>query len=247
MKKTMFTFFLCCSLLLAKAQIDTIHAQNHKLVLKNLKEGKVAYLVYFTDSLLDKRTGGDIWERTTKLITFQNHPAVEFTWKWLRRDSIYGIVINICDRKTLAPIYHIANYKNRGVTAYDFREGYMIPTDTIQNNLALKKPKLPLTIPIISWEQDLETYPLLPIKKISQQFDIAFFDPNEKQPTYHRYEVIGKEELQLNADTKIKCWMLKIEYGKGNYAIFWLTEQAKEVVKMKEHYNGKYRFKVRQY
>jgi len=31
------------------------------------------------------------------------------------------------------------------------------------------------------------------------------------------------------------------------WAMFWLTDKAKEVIKMKEYFKGKYRFKVRQY
>ncbi len=228
------------------AQIDTINAKNNKLLLQNLKTGTSDYLVYFTDSL-GKRTVGDIWQRTTAFTTFKNQPVIEFGWKWLRNDTVYASIINICNSKTLAPIYRYGNYKGRGIFAYDYHDDFMVPSDTVQNNQALKKPKVALTIPIISWEQDLETYALLPIKKVGQKFDISFFDPNEKVPTYHRYEVIGKEELQVNQDTKVKCWLLKIDYRPGSYATFWLTEKSKEVIKMKEYFNGRYRVKVKQF
>ncbi|MDQ8054060.1 MAG: hypothetical protein REI78_13585 [Pedobacter sp.] len=231
----------------ASAQVDTIHAQNHKLQLQNLKFGKVDYLVYFVDSVTQKRTVGDIWQRKTELATFQGRPTIKFTWDCLRNDTTFMAIVNYCDNKTLAPIYHYANYKGRGVVAFDYRNGMMVPSDTIKNNLGVKKGNTALTIPVISWEQDLETYALLPIKKVGQKFDIAFFDPNEKVPTYHRYEVAGKEDLVLNGDVKIKCWLLTINYGRGSHATFWLTENTKEVVKMKEYFNGKYRIKVRQF
>jgi hypothetical protein len=230
-----------------KAQIDTINAQNNKLQLQNLKVGTSEYLVYMTDSLFTKRTIGDIWQRTTSNKTFQNKPAVEFKWNWIKNDTTLATIINICDGKTLAPIYHYANYKGRGVIAYDYRDGFMIPSDTIKNNTAVKKGRVELTIPIISWEQDLETYALLPIKKVGQKFDISFFDPNEAKPTYHRYEVVGKEELALNTEVKVKCWLLKINYTPDSYATFWLTEKNKEVIKMQEYYKGRYRIKVKQY
>jgi hypothetical protein len=51
----------------------------------------------------------------------------------------------------------------------------------------------------------------------------------------------------LNADITTKCWLLKINYSKDSYAIFWLTEKSKEVIKMKEYYKGNYRIKVKQY
>ncbi|MFD0939521.1 DUF3108 domain-containing protein [Pedobacter boryungensis] len=229
------------------AQVDTVNAINNKLLLQNLKEGTHTYLVYMTDSLMAKRSIGDIWKRTTKFTTFHQQPVVEFKWEWLHADSTFATIINICDRKTLAPIYHYANYKGRGVFAHDFRDGFMIPTDTIKNNMATKKTKVALTIPIISWEQDLETYALLPIKKVGQKFDISFFDPNEVKPSYHTYEVVGKEDLAINSEMKVKCWLLKIKYTPDSYATFWLTEKNKEVVKMQEYFKGKYRVKVLQY
>lgn len=228
-------------------QVDTINASNHSLQISKLTEGTKRYLVYFTDGLFHLKGSGDIWERTTTFTSKNNSAVVEFDWKWFRHDSLLAYVSNICDAKTLAPVFHKAVYPGKGIIAYDFRDNYIIPSDTVANNAVIKKQKLSLDIPVISWEQDLEIYPLLPIKRVGQKFDIAFFDPNEKSPSYHRYEVIGKENLPLNQDTKVNCWLLKIDYTKTSYAIFWLTEKSKEVVKMKEYFNGNYRFKVKLY
>ncbi|MFD2633704.1 hypothetical protein [Pedobacter mendelii] len=169
---------------LTMAQVDTINAENHKLILNNLKEGKSSYLVYMTDSLESKRTVGDIWERTISFGEKNKNDVVEFGWKWIHNDSLFASIINICDRKTLAPIYHYASYKRRGIFAYDYKNGFMQPADTVKNNEAIKKAPVKLDIPIISWEQDLETYPLLPIKRVGQQFDISFLIlMRNRQPT----------------------------------------------------------------
>ncbi len=232
--------------IMAYGQIDTINAVNNTLNIAKLKEGKVAYSVYFTDSAFNFKGAGDIWERTTRFSVQNDRKIVEFDWKWYHGDSLLAHVTNYMDRQTLAPLFHKAVSK-RGTIAYDYAGGYMVPSQSIENNAAMARSKVKMDIPIISWEQDLETYPLLPIKKIGQKFDIAFFDPNEKAPTYHRYEVVGKEILEMNADTKASCWLLKSDSGNGNYSLFWLTEKSKEVVKMKEFYNGRYRFKVRLY
>ncbi len=229
------------------AQVDTINAQNNKLKTANLKEGKSNYLVYFTDSLNTKRTIGDIWERSTRFENLKGKAVVRFDWKWLKGDSLLAHIVNICDRKTLAPIYHWADYKKRGILAYDYKSDSMVPSDSIKNNAAKLKGAVKLDIPVISWEQDLETYSLLPIKKVGQKFDISFFDPNEKAPGYHRYEVVGQEELTLNRDTRVKCWLLKIDYKQGSYALFWLTQKSLDVIKMKEYAQGNYRIKVKQY
>src|SRR5580698_10203230 len=170
------------------AQPDTINAADHKLLVNDLHEGKNVYLVYFTDSLFKRKGSGDIWERSVHFEKRNGQDVVNFYWEWLRGDSLLGTITNICDRKTLAPIFHKAEYKKRGIYSYDFRENEMIADDTVANNQAQKNASVKLNIPVISWEEDLETYPLLPIKKIGQQFDIAFFDPNEKAPSYHRYE-----------------------------------------------------------
>jgi hypothetical protein len=231
----------------AKAQIDTINATNNKLQMQNLKEGTSNYLVYFTDTAYNRKTIGDLWQRTTKRTTFKDKPAIEFTWKWLSKDTITATVLNINDAQTLAPIHHYANYKKRGVVGYDYVDGFMNPIDTIKNNMAFKIGRPALTIPVLNWELDLETYPLLPIKKVGQKFDISFADPNSKNITYHRYEVVGKEYLQLNSETKVKCWLLKAQYTKDRWAIFWLTEKNKEVIKMQDFSKDGFRFKVKQY
>jgi hypothetical protein len=172
--RTLLFFILCLFIgqIKSNAQVDTIHAKNNKLALYKLKEETVNYLVYFVDSVTKKRTVGDLWQRRTQFANFKNQPAVVFTWNWMRNDSIYATIINICDRKTLAPIYRHGSYKGRGVMAYDYREGLMVPSDTIPNNLAIKKGNTVLSLPVLSWELDLETYALLPIKKVGQKFDI---------------------------------------------------------------------------
>lgn len=163
------------------AQVDTINAQNHKLVMSNLKEGKTSYLVYMTDSLETKRTVGDIWERTTAFKKRDKNEVIEFDWKWLHNDSLLATITNICDRKTMSPIYHYASYKRRGVFAYDYKNGLMQPSDTVKNNDAIKKGLVKLDIPIISWEQDLETYPLLPIKRLASSLIFHFLIPMKNQ------------------------------------------------------------------
>jgi len=229
------------------AQIDTINAANKTLLVSKLKPSKSTYLVYTTDSVENKRNVGDIWERIIRFSKRNSTNVVEFDWKWLHNDSLFAHIVSICDAKTLSPIYHYADYKSRGVYAFDYHDGFMIPSDTIKNNLAKKKGKTKLDLPVISWEEDLELLPLLPIRYTGQKFDIAFFDPNEKMASYHRYEVVGQEKLQLNSDISVKCWLVKIDYAPGSYAQFWLSNFSKEVLKMKEFYNGSYRVKVRQY
>lgn len=243
--------FITCLLIPAIssfAQTDTINAKNNKLRVQNLKEGTSNYAFYMAaDSLSRKRSVGGIWQRTTAFKSLNGKRVVEFTWKSLVADTVMSTVTNICDANTLAPISHYSNAGKRGITAYLFTDGWMIPTDTVKNNLAFRKGKVELTIPVFNWEQDLETLSLLPVKNVGQQFAVSFFDPNEKATVYRKYEVIRKEELPVNSETKSRCWVFRINYGPDNWAMFWLTDRNKEVLKTVEFYKGRYFFKVKQY
>lgn len=241
----------------AQQKTEIINAENGKLLVSDLKEGTKDYIVYFTDSTKQKRSNGDLWRRITKFKKMNGKDVIEFTWQAYVNGKLYSETKNISDRKTLAPVFHKTVFKKigderydkwEGVEAYDFTSKKMVPTDSIANNNAKKLGEKTISIPIINWEQDLETYPLLPIKKVGQVFDIAFFDPNEKETKYHRYEVIGKENLKLNEETAVPCWILMNNEGKkDSYSKFWLSEKTKEVLKMEELFRGRYRFKVLQY
>jgi len=237
-------FFLAIN---SYGQLDTINAVNNTLQTSKLLEGKNTYLVYTENSLHEKTSSGDIWERETKFEKLQNKDVVKFTWKWYNNDSLLSITSNICDKQTLKPLYHKLIYKDTLIVAYNFKNDYLIPTDSIDNNYIKGYPKRALTIPVINWEQDLETLPLLPINNVGQKFCISFFDVNEKEPTYHTYEVIGADPLNLTRDIGVECWLLKIHYSETNYSLFWLSKTSLEVLKMEEHFDGNYRYKVKLY
>jgi len=245
----LFTMYLLSQFFYGQAQtkIDTINALNNKLQLEKLKEKTVKYIVYSTDSLFNLRSSGDIWERKTQFDVMDSRPVINFTWKWYKKDTLVAIVTNTCDKQTLSPLLHKANYFKRGIHAHYFTPTSVIPIDSVKNNLAIQTGTVTLDIPVISWEQDLETYPLLPLKKVGQVFDVSFYDPNGKKPSYHRYEIVGKEFLTLNGSTKVKCWILQTSYGALGYAKFWITTKGNEVIKMQEYFRGNYRFKVRLY
>ncbi|KAF0139971.1 MAG: hypothetical protein FD122_2872 [Stygiobacter sp.] len=250
-----FTFFL--AVVNAQSKVDTINSSNNELLTSKLTEFSKEYLVYRADSTKSRKNIGDIWKREAKFSKFNNKEAVEFTWKWFTKDgALYKTVTNICDRKTLAPLHHLAVTNKIGDPRYDrsagtksfgYSKDEMYPDKNVADNSVLGSNPVKLNIPILSWEIDLETLPLLPIKKVGQKFAVSFFDPSEKEAGYHLYEVTGKGKLKLNNDTQINCWLLKINYDEKNYALFWLSEKSGEVIKMEEQYNSVFRFKVLQY
>lgn len=258
MKSILSTLLVLASLILhaQNSKPTIVNAENGKLNLSKLKPGSHEYLVYYTDSTQQKRTNGDIWKRTTEFKKLNGKDVVYFTWRSFANGKFYRETVNICDAKTLSPIHHKTEIfplgderidAAVGVYAYDFHKDKLVPSDSIANNKTKEKGAKQLTIPIISWEQDLETYPLLPIKKVGEVFEISFFDPNETETKYHQYIVSGKEILKLNEDTFVDCWVLVNRENSPNYSKFWLSEKSKQVLKMEQFFRGQYRFKVLQY
>lgn len=237
----------------AQTKIDTINSSNNTLNTSKITESTKEYLVYLADGNKNRKNIGDIWKREIRFKEYEGKKNIEFEWNWyIKNGQLYKTVTNLCDRNSLAPIYHktVSNQigdskydREVGVKAYDFIDNKMLPADSIKTNIISGKAAINLDIPVLSLEIDLETFALLPISKVGQQFAISFFDPSEQKPEYHLYEVVGKDLLQINNDTKIECWLLKTKYDEKNYAQFWLTDKSKEVVKMEEYFNGFYRIK----
>ncbi|HWB27978.1 MAG TPA: hypothetical protein VG738_21040 [Chitinophagaceae bacterium] len=230
------------------AQVDTIDTKTNKLLIHNLPEGAATYVVYFVDSATNEITGpSDIWVRTTQYSTFHNADAIQFDWKWYHHDSLYKTVRDICRKNDMAPLYAYGNSVRTGIRAYNFTDGYMVAADTVAGNNADASKKVALTVPVYNWEWDMELFSTLPYKKVGQQFEIAFLDPNDNKPAYYLHTVIGTDELAVNKQAKIKCWILRVGYSATAYADFWISQQSHEMLKMKGYYNGRYRYKVKLY
>ncbi|MBN8642923.1 MAG: hypothetical protein J0L86_14010 [Flavobacteriales bacterium] len=245
---------ICVQATIAQINIDTINSQNYKLDTSLLKDANNTYLVYFTDSTKTKKMGADnIWERSIKKEKYQNNDSFKFDWKWISNDEIIKQTSNRCDGKTLAPISHFSINKtpnNSEIKAYKFENGFMIKDKNEINNSVSDDFKLKMNIPVLNWELDIETYSLLPIKKVGQIFEISFFDVNQSQPKYQRYEVIGEDSLEISGSKKLACWLLKINYDEKNSAIYWLTKEKNEMMKCEEKVAMKkgyiYCFKIKQ-
>lgn len=233
----------------ASAQVDSINAVNNRLETNRLAEGTSRYLVYNVDSLTNLVSTADVWERSVSFGTLQGstQPVVLFEWKWFHNEFLFRHVKAVADRRTLAPISEVSLFKGYAFAGYKFTNGFLIPDSTVAANRVNKSMKVPLNPPILNWEWDMETFSILPINRVGQKFAIAFMDPNSPQPGYFVYEVARAEDLPLNKEVSIKCWVLHINYGNGAYASFWISQQSHEVLKMKEFFNGSYRYKVKLY
>lgn len=229
------------------AQVDTIDTHTNKLLLQNLPKGTASYAVYFTDSATGEAGPIDLWVRSATVGTFHNTPAINFEWKWYHHDSLYKTVRDACAANNLAPLYAWATSTRGGLRAYNFENGYMVGADTVAGNKANLTKKVQLTVPVYNWEWDMELFSTLPYKKVGQQFAIAFLDPNDDKPAYYVHTITGVDELALNKQVKVKCWVLRVGYNATSYADFWISQQSHEMLKMREYFRGKYRFKVKLY
>lgn len=232
----------------ANAQVDTINTSNLKLNIKALKEGKHSFAVYFEDSLGNRISSADIWDRTISYSTnAANEKIYRFEWKWYRKDSLYGTVAATGLLPSLRPLSHTAEYLRRPKSAFEFNDYVVSIPASFRQNAKDSAFKVVLNPPAFEFPMDLEIFPLLPFKKIGQEFAIAFYEPGSPQSAYYHLTVTGKESLPLPGGQEAMCWLLRIDYRPGSYATFWITDKTREVIKMQEYFRGRYRYKVRLY
>jgi hypothetical protein len=227
------------------AQIDTVNTKTGKLNTSLLKDVKATYAVYFEDSIGHRLSSAALWDRTIKLS--KDKSSYTFLWDWWQKDSLMAHVEVTGDVATLRPRTHYANYKKRGRFTYQFKDNLVTVPDSSKRTKKDSLFNVSLTNPAFEFPMDLETFPLLPFKKIGQQFAIAFYEPGTPKSNYYKLTVTGKEDLLLNGATKVSCWLLRIDYSAASSATFWIADKSREVVKMKESFKGRVRYKVRLY
>jgi hypothetical protein len=74
---------------------------------------------------------------------------------------------------------------------------------------------------------------------------MAFYEPGSAASAYYPLTVLGKEDLPVGGNEMVSCWLLRIDYKPGSFATFWIADKNRQVLKMKEFFNGRYRYKVR--
>ncbi|RYZ25995.1 MAG: hypothetical protein EOO10_16780, partial [Chitinophagaceae bacterium] len=106
----------------SSAQVDTINTNNLKLNIAALKEGRSSYAVFFEDSLGNRLSSADIWDRSIRFSTDANGQKLfHFDWTWWRKDSLQSTVQATGVLPSLKPIAHNADYVRRGTFAYAFQ------------------------------------------------------------------------------------------------------------------------------
>ncbi|WP_080054839.1 hypothetical protein [Spirosoma aerolatum] len=250
MHRFLLAFLLLGSLVnTVSAQIDTINTANLRLNVAAFREVKRTYAVFFEDSLGHRLSSADLWDRTIRLsATSTGQKIYQFNWQWFQKDSLLANVTTTGLFPSLAPLTHRATYTKRGNRNFVFNGTTVTIPAADQHTAKDSSFRVIMNPPAFAFPMDLEILPLLPFKRVGQEFAIAFYEPGSPSASYYRLTVTGKEDLSIGGATTINCWLLKIDYGQqGVYATFWISDQSREVVKMREYFRGRYRYKVKIY
>lgn len=226
------------------AQADTIRLANNDLDMSYLKEGLHQYLVYFENPKKQKIAGHSLWSRQVSFKQRGGIDVIEIEQRWHSSDTTFNrYVYSVSQKKNFQPLYHYTK-SARGVDAFNFTTKQITGADSIEGNVK-KDLRVDTDVATLNWELDLEVFNTLPIKKEGQRFLINFYHPGGSAPKYYEYKISGSEKIRASDNQEIACWKMKIEYGEGNWAIFWISKRSREVMKMQEHFKGNYRYKVR--
>ncbi len=231
-----------------KAQVDTITTQNLKLNISKATSLKHSYVVFFTDSIGNRTTSADIWDREVSITKDQKGSSLyNFSWKWYNKDSLVLNANGVCKFPSLEPQEYISYNKKKQKRVVHYEKNQANVEGKSRKTQRDTTYKVNVDLPAFVFPMDMEILPLLPIKKVGQEFAIPFYEPGSPRAAYYKCVVLGKEELKMTEETKVKCWLLKLIYSKDAYATFWITDSSREIIKMQNPFKGGYRYKVKLY
>jgi len=229
----------------AQAQTDTLDAQRGGLHVKALREGKATYAVFFEDSMGKRISAADLWDRQLQLFDSAGQRWYRFSWQVWRRDSLIMDVISAGQLPLMKPLRHDAWYSGRGRKAFAFADTVVTVSEDTKRSARDSAFRVSLQPHGFIFPMDLELFPLVPFRRVGQQLAMAFYEPGTPRASYYPLSVTGREDLVLPGGAKVRCWLLRIDYGRGVHATFWISDKTREVLKMKEYFGGRYRYKVR--
>ena len=246
MKTTLFLLsFFAPILLQAQIQIDSINTANSKLQMAQLNEGSATYLVYLQDSASGPKYRTEVWDRSIQ----KKDEYFEFKWnRYAGNGSVYHYQIKVSARD-FAPIEErTLEQRRKGKEVEIKRKHFIYKGGKIYTHRdTTRHSESPFELSHLNnsfnWEMDLEMLSMLQIED-GRIFAINFYHPGSKTlPAYYAFEVIRSEVLEFN-DATFDCWVLKVVYSDRQSSEFWVDKKTNRVLKMKEFFFGRYRYKV---
>ena len=168
-----------------------------------------------------------LWSRVVKFEKRSSKNVIVVEQQWLSYDSsLNRKVYSVCDAENFAPLYHYSSSSKTGVEAFDFRDGKIVGSDSVMNNTK-KDFSIDQPNPTLNWELDLEIFPLLDLRT-GKTFAINFYQPGyNNPPKEYMYRVVSEEKVSAGNNALIDCWILKINYERNNYALFWISKDKR--------------------
>lgn len=230
--------------LMLNAQVDTVYRLDSKLIKKHLKPSSNQYLVFIQRKGDSRQAFTSVWSRDVKFVTRNGKELIEIDQKWYSSDtSRLRTVYSLMNASDFSPVYHHTKL-NRTIEAFNFYADRIKGSDSVANNTK-KDFELALQRPMLNWELDLETFPLLDLKP-GKRFAINFYHPGGKgEPKLYEYKVVGEEDLKVIEGGSVSCWKLRIDYDSKSFAIFYISKKSREVLRMDEDFGGGVRYKVK--
>jgi len=244
MKIKIILFVILWLPLLAAAQMDTIYHLDNKQIKKYLKPSSNQYLEFIQMKSNPQKTMTYVWSRDVRFKTIDNKALIEIEQKWYASDTTRNrYLYSQMSANDFSPVYHYSRMA-RGTEAYDFYNDKIAGSDSVVNN-SKKDFDLKLGKPLLNWELDMETFPLLDLK-MGKHFAINFYHPGGRtEPKLYEYKVTGEENIVTVEGTRIPCWKLKIDYDEKSWAIFYISKKGRELLKMEEDFGTGTRYKVK--
>jgi hypothetical protein len=243
MKYKLIALFFLSVILLYSQERETVSSIKTNNIKRYLNEGTRQYLV-FTKKGESSESNLSLWSRTVRFQKIDSQERIVVQQQWYPSDSSANrTVYSICNADNFLPIYHYSSTPKNGIEAYDFLENKIIGSDTTQGNTK-KGFSVNEISSTLNWELDLETFPLLDLR-IGKEFSINFYHPGSNSaPQEYTYRVLDEERISVIGRSSIECWVLKINYNEKDYAMFWISKNGRDVVKMVEKYKSITRYKV---
>lgn len=230
---------------------DTILIDRTNVNPSLLKPGVHQYLVYFRMGKDSSRTMYQMWTREISFITYQGKKAINIRQVWEDNATVVHKVNSICSAADFSPLFHESWWKTRGSSEFDFitRKASvngkpLTEADTARNLKSMYQAyQSALDQYVLNWHLDMEVFPILPYKK-GVTFLINFYDPGFPKPSLQAYTVVGSDVITGYEQQPVECWLLSHD-SKPGQELFWISKKTREVLKLEQSFNGRYRYKIK--
>lgn len=216
------------------AQVDTISVNKNNIHTEFLKEGSSQFLAWYQDPKTKFISNHGIGERTIRFAKINNRDVIIVTQHRHYNDSLTSkYVYTVSDRKNFQTLYDYTFRIQSGAEGFNYTDKAVAGADTVKNNVKSTFNYKFLDVTPFCSELNVETICSIPFNKLGQKFAISLYEPGlAYPPEYHLLEIIGNENIEAVNNTKIDCWIIKLNYDKDNYEYWWISKKRHEFLKL---------------